>query len=301
MNRFFIKMHIGLRTLKTAAAVIIAMLIVEALGATTSKLIFAMVGAMAALQPTFKESVESSLSQIIGVIFGAIVGVALLLFKLPSLVITAIGIILVITLYNALHIRFSPSLPCFIVVMLATTPDIAPISYAAGRVWDTAIGLTVGMLVNMFVFPYDNSRRIRETTESLDKELIAFIEDMFDGDENVPNSQKMQSTIDSLSQQLKIFSNQKLLMRLRKQKEELTKYNTYQQKARVLVAQMEVLSSIGIPGRLNQENKQQLAACGANITDKRTIDYVTEIDIITNYHVGQILTLRTELLKVLDK
>jgi len=114
MTRF----RIGLRTIKTTVAVIISMLIVEALGTTDSKLIFAMLGAMAAVQTTFKDSLESCLAQIVGVIFGAIIGVVLLLLRLPSLVATGIGIVLVITLYNVLKIRFSPSLPCFIVVML---------------------------------------------------------------------------------------------------------------------------------------------------------------------------------------
>ena len=296
-----VKFHIGLRTFKTAVAVVISMLIVEALGATASKLIFAMVGAMAALQPTFKESVESSLSQIIGVVFGAIVGVILLLLQLPPLVITAIGIILVITLYNTLHIRFSPSLPCFIVVMLATTPDITPISYAAGRIWDTTIGLAVGMLINMLVFPYDNSRQIRETAESLDKELIAFLEDMFDGDEKLPNSTEMQNTIDRLAQQLKIFSNQRLLTRMRKQKQELEKYTACQNKARALVAQMEVLCAMEKLGRLNEESKQMLTQCGANICASVASATETDVDIVTNYHVRQILTLRSELLAVLDK
>lgn len=301
MKRPNIKIHIGLRTIKTTAAVIIAMLIVDALGATASKLIFAMLGAMTAVQPTFKESLEASLAQIIGVIFGALAGILLLALKLPPLVTTAIGIILVITLYNAFHIQFSPSLPCFIVVMLSTTPDINPIVYASGRVWDTAIGLGVGMLINMLIFPYDNSRQIRKTAESLDKELIAFLEDMFDGDDILPDSKKMQKAIDTLAKQLNIFSNQKLLLKLRRQQEELDSFNTYQQKARALVAQMEVLSAMGRPGRLNEENRRRLEVCGAEIKDQRSLDSVTERDVVTNYHVAQILTLRRELLEVLQK
>ena len=53
------RFRIGFRTIKTAVAVIIAMLIVTSYGATTSKLIFAMLGAMAAMEHTFKESLES--------------------------------------------------------------------------------------------------------------------------------------------------------------------------------------------------------------------------------------------------
>ena len=98
MARKQTKLHIGLRTIKTTVAVIISMLIVEALGTTDSRLIFAMLGAMTAVQPTFKESLESSLSQIIGLVFGAAVGILLRILLLPALVATGIGIVLVIVL-----------------------------------------------------------------------------------------------------------------------------------------------------------------------------------------------------------
>ena len=54
MRKKRLRIHIGLRTLKTAAAVILAMVVVDAYGTTPSKLIFAMLGAMAAVQPSFK-------------------------------------------------------------------------------------------------------------------------------------------------------------------------------------------------------------------------------------------------------
>ena len=54
MNKKRLRIHIGLRTIKTAIAVIISMIIVDFYGATTSKLIFAMLGAMAAVMPTFR-------------------------------------------------------------------------------------------------------------------------------------------------------------------------------------------------------------------------------------------------------
>ena len=175
LQRIRSKLHVGPRTFKTVLAVIISMIVVEAYGATTSKLIFAMLGAMAAVQPTFKESVESCLTQIVGVLFGGLAGVVLLALPIPALVSTGIGMVMVITLYNALQIRFSPSLSCFIVVMLCTTPDIQPMTYALGRIWDSAIGLGIGMLINTLIFPYDNSRQIRSTVESLDRELILFL------------------------------------------------------------------------------------------------------------------------------
>ena len=291
--------HIGLRTWKTAAAVILAMVIVDAYGATTSKLFFAMLGAMAAVQPTFRESVESCLTQIVGVLFGALIGILLLALRLPPLVITGIGIVAVITAYNALGIRFSPSLPCMIVVTLCTTEVPSPVEYALTRVWDTAIGLAVGMAVNTLVFPYDNSRRIRMLAESLDREVISFLEEMFDGDDVLPDSAAMTRTIDTMAMQLKIFSNQKLLLRLRRQQEELELFRTCEGKGREMLARMEILSRVGRPGRLNDENRLRLKAVGAQIRDTRTTKNPQERDIVTNYHVRQILAVRQELLEAL--
>ena len=77
MKKRKIKIRIGLRTIKTVAAVIIAMIIVDLYGTTASKLLFAMSGAMAAVQLTFKDSLESCLTQIVGVFLGALAGVLL--------------------------------------------------------------------------------------------------------------------------------------------------------------------------------------------------------------------------------
>ena len=293
------KLPIGLRTIKTAAAVILSMIVVDAYGATTSKLIFAMLGAMAAVQPTFKESLESCLTQIVGVLLGALAGVVLLALKLPSLVAAGIGIVAVITLYNALHIRFSPSLACLIVVTLCTTDGVQPVTYALTRVWDTAIGLGVGMAINTLIFPYDNSSQIRRLVESLDTEVVRFLEEMFDGDDVLPDAEAMTRKIDDMARQLQIFSNQRLLMRLRRQQEELEQFRLCEGMARELLARMEVLSRMGRPGRLNEENRRRLKASGADIRDTRVLKNPQERDMVTNYHVRQILSLRVDILEVL--
>lgn len=301
MHIKYTRIRIGLRTIKTAVAVILSMMIVTAYGATTSKLIFAMLGAMAAMEPSFKASLESCLTQVVGMSLGALVGILLLYLNLPSLVVAGIGIVLVITLYNVFQIRFSPSLPCLIVVILCTTPDIQPITYALGRFWDTAIGLGVGMLVNTLIFPYDNSKRIQATVECLDKELIHFLEDMFDGDNILPDTEKMAGMIDDMQRQLGIFSKQWLLLYLKRNRRKLAAFLVCAGKARQLVAEMEVLCRIKPPGRLNEENRKRLEECGAVIRDERSLDEIKEMDMITNYHVSQILDIRKDLLHALSK
>lgn len=301
MKNKLLRVHIGLRTIKTTVAVIIAMIVIEALGTTDSKLVFAMLGAMSAVQPTFKESLESCLSQIIGVIFGALCGILLLLLKLPALVSIAIGIILVITLYNILQIHYSPSLPCLILVTLCTTPDVSPLIYATGRIWDTAIGLANGMCINMLVFPYDNSKVIRNTAKALNTELLFFLEDLYDGDDIYPDTKLMRTKIAALDDQLRVFSNQKLVLRLKRQNRELEIFKEYENKVRLLVEQMDVLCAMGSPGRLNEENYALLIECGVSVADRCVANIQTDKDIVTNYHISQILSIRQELLDVLEK
>lgn len=299
MNHKPKRAKIGLRTLKTAAAVVISMAAVNIYGATTSKLSFAMLGAMAAMQPTFKESLESCLTQFLGVFFGAIVAVFLIMTPINPLISAGIGIILVITLYNSLRIEFSPSLPCLIVVTLCTTPDIQPFTYAVGRFWDTLIGLAIGLMINALIFPYDNSQQILSTAKSLEQELIRFLEEMFDGDDDFPNTGKFTDTIDNMNQQLKIFSNQRKLFRLRRRHVDYEMYLRYEEKARFIVAHMEVLCQMGKPGILNDENHERLLQAGANIHEKPYESSPTDKDIITNYHVTQLIELRQELLDAL--
>lgn len=294
------RIHIGLRTVKTAAAVIIAMLVVNQFGTTTSRLIFAMLGAMAVVQPSFKESLESCLTQIVGTAVGALIGRMFLSMGLHPLVAIAIGIILIITLYNSFHIRYSPSLPCLILVTIFTTGEDQPMLYALNRVWDTAIGLGVGMVINTLVFPYDNSNRIRATAQSLDKEVIRFLEDMFDGDDTLPDAEIMVAKIDEMSRQLAIFSNQKFLRDRIRQQKQLQTFKVCAEKARQLTAHMEVLCHMGRAGSLSKVTLKRLKDCGANIRDDRIRDAIQNVDVVANYHVARILTLREELLQALE-
>ena len=176
---------------------------------------------------------------------------------------------------------------------------ITGLTTAAGLWTAASIGLAVGMIINTLIFPYDNSRQIRRLVDIMDEEIIHFLEDMFDGDDVLPDSKAMTCTIDDMARQLRIFSNQRLILHLRRQKEELEQFRLCEGKARELLARMEVLSRMGRPGRLSDENRQRLKACGAEIRDKRVLKNPQERDMVTNYHVRQILTLRTDILNAI--
>ena len=129
----------------------------------------------------------------------------------------------------------------------------------------------------------------------------AGVEDMFDGDEHLPDADGMAAKIAAMEKQLTIFGNQRLLFHLRRQRRELAQLRSCDRMAQALVTQLEALSHLERPGRLDEENRRRLQACGAEIRDTRPLDSVMTLDVVTNYHVGQVLTLRQALLQELGK
>ena len=296
------RIHIGRRTLKSAIAVILALMAVSMFGTTSasSRMVFAMLGAMSAMENTFKQSLEACKAQIIGMFLGAIVAAGLSFVPIHSMLTVGLGVVVIIVIYNVLGIYFSPNLPCLVVVMSCMNAEVYPFEYALGRLWDTAIGLAIGMTINVLVLPYDNSLKIRQAIEYLEKEVIEFLEEMFDGDKEYPDTVKMRKTINEMAGQLGIYSKQWLPFRVKNDKKKLEVFLKCESKSRELLAQMEVLHQMECLGRLDFEIRNRLKECGADIRDKRVIDKVKETDIITNYHVTKILDLRDDLMEMIS-
>lgn len=288
------KVKLGLRTVKTAVAVVISLALAELFGRSDGKLIFAVLGVMAAVQPTFKESWESCLTQVLGVILGAITGLLLHLIPISPAITSGAGVLLVIVTYNSLSIRFSPGLACIIVVTICTDAGVHPTDYALDRIWDTAIGLVVGMVINTLVFPYDNSRQIRSAVHSLEKEVMLFLGDMFDGDNKLPTADASAERIQQIARELEIFSNQRMPYRRQRHAQQLAAFRKCIDDGNQLLAHMKVLSYIGEPGHLNQENYLCLMDWGVEIPVPGE-----PVDPVVNYHVAQILKLRQGLLDAL--
>lgn len=297
------RIHIGRRTFKSAIAVILALVVVSMFGttSTTSRMVFAMLGAMSAMENTFKQSLEACMAQIVGMILGAIVAAGLSLVPINSLLTVGLGVVVIIVIYNVLGIYYSPNLPCLVVVMSCMNADVYPFEYALGRLWDTAIGLAIGMIINVLILPYDNSLKIRQAFEYLEREVIVFLEEMFDGDKEYPDTEKMRNTINDMASQLGIYSKQWLPFSVKQDKQKLEIFLKCENKARELMAQMEVLSQMENPGRLDPDIRKRLEDSGAKIRDTRKIIRYEEEDIITNYHVGKILDLRDELMETIKE
>lgn len=291
---------VGLRTLKTAAAVTLSLVVVEQYGASAAKMIFAVTGAISAMEPTFKASLRNCAAQIVSVIVGVLLSLAMLQLEIHGAAAVGVGIILVMAMHQLFRWRLSPVLPCLILVSICTDDSINAVLYGLARIWDTAIGLSIGMMINTLVFPYDNSKKIRQTIAGLDKDLVAFLEEMFDGDEYLPETEDMSRKMEALEGQLSLFADQRLFRR-RRQKAMLTHLQLCEDTAQALLIEVETLRRMEPSGRLNQENRKQLRKLGARISDKDAENRFSVEDLVANYHVSKILVLREQLKDELSK
>lgn len=288
------KIPVGMRTIKTALAVILALSVVEQYGASPSKVVFATIGAISAVAPTFTASLLACLTQICGVTIGVLLALLMMLLNVPDMVAVGIGIILILASYQYFHLKLVPVLPCLVLVNICLNPEVEAFAYSTGRIWDTAIGLAIGLLVNTLIFPYDNSRTIRQTMIGLDQDLILFLEDMFDGDTQLPETEALEGKIDALESQLVLFSQQRLLRRKR-QKRVLQQLRSCEDTAQELLVELETLRNMEHLGCLNEENREALRALGAQVKQVCQVSPHTVEDTVVNYHVARVLKLRQEL------
>ncbi len=302
MINYFRKLHIpvGLRTVKTAIAVALALIVIEHLGASSAKIIFAVIGAIAAMENSFKAALRNCVSQIGGVIIGVILAVIMRQLPIHDIAAVGLGIIVTMAIFQLLHWHQSPVLACLILVTICTDDTIVAHSYGLARIWDTTVGLGIGLAVNMFIVPYDNSKKIRRLVVSLDRDLVAFLEDMFDGDDKLPETDEMAKVNDELEIQLAIFADQRLFRRQR-QKKLLSQLQRCQDLARELLVEVRTLRHMNCTGRLSERNRHLLQLLGAKVPKLKGKGEFSTEEIVINYHVSRLLQLRGALKMELGK
>lgn len=296
MIHYFKKKHfpIGMRTVKTAIAVSLALVVVEYLGASSAKIIFAVIGAIAAMDNTFKASLRNCVAQIGGVFIGVVLAILMRQFPIPGVAAVGIGIVLTMGVFTLFHWNQSPVLACIILVTICTDPSIVAHTYGLARIWDTAIGLGIGLAVNMLIVPYDNTKKMRKLLVSLDEDLIAFLQDMFDGDGHLPETREMGDITEKLEIQLALFADQRLFRR-RRQKTLLKRLQRCQDTARELLVEVRTLRNMNQSGRLTERNRHRLQLLGAKVPKLPGKGEFSTEEIVINYHVDKLLSLREKL------
>ncbi len=150
-NKIDYKYRIGMRTLKTALAVVIGLYISYLLDLDSA--IFVSIAAVSTMKPSMSESVEDFKKRLFTCVFGVMVGY---FFSKISVVeyleplIAGLGILLTIYILVVVKMKDMTQLSC-IVFVASFCSNSDKFYYATNRIIGTVIGIIVGVLVNYFI------------------------------------------------------------------------------------------------------------------------------------------------------
>ena len=150
-NKIDYKYRIGMRTLKTALAVVIGLYISYLLDLDSA--IFVSIAAVSTMKPSMSESLEDFKKRLFTCVFGVMVGY---FFSKISVVeyleplIAGLGILLTIYILVVVKMKDMTQLSC-IVFVASFCSNSDKFYYATNRIIGTVIGIIVGVLINYFI------------------------------------------------------------------------------------------------------------------------------------------------------
>lgn len=285
MNR--LKIHIGLRTVKTAIAVTLALALAQAMG--SSMPIFAAIGAIVAMSRTLGDALSACLTEFAGTLCGCIVGVlfvTLLPAQRPAII--GLGIVLVITVTIALKLQFAVPLASIVFVSICLHTSGSVLTYAAQRFMDTSVGLLVALAVNMLIRPYNNRERIA-------KVMTHFVEAMPDYlRERVllglyPDLTPLRRCLDLLDEEISLYERQTFPGK-RTRKQAAVYLRGCQQLAERIYDELKTLCMMDSPGTPKAGHRERLAALGITAVSSAALRSSPVEDAVLGYHLDNLLT-----------
>lgn len=155
------RFHVGMRNVKTAIAATLCALLYAFFERNPT---FACIGAIFGMGSDFKDSKRSGGNRLFGTIIGGLIGMALFYvyiqfypeptsnFRIMLFELLFVGIIILVLVCQTLVIPGAIQ-PAGVVlcIILFNTPVEAYISYPLNRIFDTAIGVIIGITVNMLI------------------------------------------------------------------------------------------------------------------------------------------------------
>lgn len=155
------RFHVGMRNIKTALAATLCALLYAFFDRNPT---FACIGAIFGMGSDFKDSKRSGGNRLFGTIIGGLIGMGLFYiyiqyypeptsnFRIMLFELLFVGIILLVLVCQLLVIPGAIQ-PAGVVlcIILFNTPVDAYISYPLNRIFDTAVGVIIGIAVNMLI------------------------------------------------------------------------------------------------------------------------------------------------------
>lgn len=280
---------IGLRTLKTGLAVFLSVLLVRCFVTDDLSVFYAGFGALIAMDRTLSDSLRQAATQVLGVLFGTVLGYfALLLFPdvTPAWVV-GVGVILLIFLCDRLRLRFAISLACiiFLSACLDTSDNILRDSIF--RVRDTCVGIAVALLLNIFLQPYNNKKRILSLLHRLREQIPVLLQQTV-VQEQLPSLHPSVELLRSVDQELSLYRRQRFLRR-RSDDDEALLFGC-RQLAERMVQELEAICGMDSLGDIATENAEVMRKLGMELPEVPSRKCTRHDTIVMNYHLEKLLT-----------
>lgn len=196
---------VGMRTIKTAIAVMIS--IVVSMRLNVNYPLFVTIGAIVSMQSSLNESFQSGLNRILGTIVGAIIGIIFFNISPNNIILTGLGIIILITINNKMNWSKSLviSLIVFSSIMMSYGQNV--VLNSALRVIDTTLGIIIAFVINTVISPPKHEEKIyTNAVELIDSAYLEFKSYLLSDKEL--NVKDIQEKLEALSQLYDIYKSE---------------------------------------------------------------------------------------------
>lgn len=282
----------GLRTLKTAISVTVALLIVQLYTNNNDAMFYAALGALVAMDTTLDRSLHQSITQLLSVLFGTIVGYAVLFVFHTSIPAWSVGLGTLILILLCNQLKFSYTITLSSIVFLSAcmynshSSDL--LRDATLRVINTSVGLATALVVNIAIRPYNNKSRILFTLKKLRRQIPQDLERVIVHEHFVGN-QPYISLIRAIERELAMYHAQRFFHR---KNDDEALLSGCLQLAERMVQELEAICGMDTLGDLASDNEARLKHLGISIPEQGIGNRkCTRRDtIVMNYHLDKLLS-----------
>ena len=291
--------HIGLRTVKTGMAVMLALLL-DSLRPSALPM-FAAIGAIVVMSRTLSDAITAAATQLAGIACGAVAGCLFsLLFPNNHYIAIGLGLILLIPICQPLRIGFAVPLTCivFVSVCLYDPSSGTPVAYGVSRFLDTSIGLATGFVINAVVKPYNNYPLIRRLFRAhLAAYPAALRELLVCG--HYPDLGPIEQQCRRLRDEIGIFSEQPFPGGQRRRQDAAYLWGCFQlaEKMHLALAALAGMDTLGVP---DDEMRARLRGMGVEVPGGMPAPGLDEESLVLCYHLKNLLDARDYLQTLLD-
>lgn len=276
---------IGMRTIKTALAVSLTILISQRFNFKSP--FFAGIAAIIAMQTSVSESFTMGKNRMYGTILGGTVALLFSYFAPENVFSIGIGVLIII--YACTLFGWEKSVQLSTIVFLSIILNYeegSRLSYALYRTLDTLIGLIIGTLINYFILPPKAEDKMEETIHNMYLEFKAIIESIIwhDGSSSLENLKNYLTDVEKNYNLLK----KDIKLNLCKT-DDCYNYDWMFNTFETIYNHLTIIFAIEKVPQLTKENKNTLENIFGKEIPIPSSENLDEMDLVYNYHLEKLL------------